>query len=224
MNNDADIRTGADHRDGERSALQRSHGGKQTRGLYRVCFVCTGNICRSPMAEWVLRARVAEAGLSDVVEVDSAGTGDWHVGDGADPRTVRVLARHGYPSRHVARQFQPAELLRRDLVIALDHGHLRTLRRWASSLSGTWGTRAGNPSDRTAAAESVKTSSEQDRAHLAELRLLREFDPAAGPDRLDVPDPYYGSLAGFEECLAMVQDAIPGLLSHIGLALETRAG
>ena len=224
MNNDADIRTGADHRDGERSALQRSHGGKQTRGLYRVCFVCTGNICRSPMAEWVLRARVAEAGLSDVVEVDSAGTGDWHVGDGADPRTVRVLARHGYPSRHVARQFQPAELLRRDLVIALDHGHLRTLRRWASSLSGTWGTTAGDPSDRTAAAESVKSSSEQDRAHLAELRLLREFDPAAGPDRLDVPDPYYGSLAGFEECLAMVQDAIPGLLSHIGLALETRAG
>ena len=229
MNNDADIRTGADHRDGERSALQRSHGGRQTRGLYRVCFVCTGNICRSPMAEWVLRARIAEAGLSDVVEVDSAGTGDWHVGDGADPRTVRVLARHGYPSRHVARQFQPAELLRRDLVIALDHGHLRTLGRWASSLSVTGGTTAGaptagTPSDGTASSEPVNTSSEQDRSPLAELRLLREFDPAAGPDRLDVPDPYYGSLAGFEECLAMVQDAIPGLLSHIGLALETRAG
>ncbi|HEU5429452.1 MAG TPA: low molecular weight protein-tyrosine-phosphatase [Actinocrinis sp.] len=229
MNNDADIRTGVDHRDGESSALQRARGGRQTRGLYRVCFVCTGNICRSPMAEWVLRAHIAEAGLSDVVEVDSAGTGDWHVGDGADPRTVRVLARHGYPSRHVARQFQPAELLRRDLVIALDHGHLRTLRRWASSLSETRGpiagaTTAGHPSGGAASSEPVKIGSEQGRAHLAELRLLREFDPAAGPDRLDVPDPYYGSLAGFEECLAMVQDAIPGLLSHIGLALETRAG
>lgn len=229
MNNDADIRTGADHRDGERSALQRSQGGRQTRGLYRVCFVCTGNICRSPMAEWVLRARIAEAGLSDVVEVDSAGTGDWHVGDGADPRTVRVLARHGYPSRHVARQFQPAELLRRDLVIALDHGHLRTLRRWASSLSGAWsttagGTAAGHPSAGAPYFDPVKTGSAQDPPHLAELRLLREFDPAAGPDRLDVPDPYYGSLAGFEECLAMVQDAMPGLLSHIGFALETRAG
>lgn len=153
------------------------------------------------MAEWVLRARIAEAGLSDVVEVDSAGTGDWHVGDDADPRTVQVLARHGYPSRHVARQFQPADLLRRDLVIALDHGHLRTLRRWATSV------RDGRPG-----------------AGGAELRLLREFDPAAPPDRLDVPDPYYGSLAGFEECLAMVQDAMPGLLSHIGSALETRAG
>jgi len=224
VNNEADIRTGADHRDGERNALKRSQGGGQTRGPYRVCFVCTGNICRSPMAEWVLRARIAEAGLSDEVEVDSAGTGDWHVGDGADPRTVRVLARHGYPSRHVARQFQPAELLRRDLVIALDHGHLRTLRRWASSLSGDWGTRAGTTSAGARSFDPVSAGSAQDPSHLAELRLLREFDPAAGPDRLDVPDPYYGSLAGFEECLAMVQDAMPGLLSHIGLALETRAG
>jgi protein-tyrosine phosphatase len=224
VNNDADIRTGADHRAGERSALQRSPDGGQARGPYRVCFVCTGNICRSPMAEWVLRARIAEAGLSDVVEVDSAGTGDWHVGDGADPRTVRVLARHGYPSRHVARQFQPAELLRRDLVIALDHGHLRTLRRWASSLSGGWSAAAGPAAGGSRSSDPVKIGSAEGEPHLAELRLLREFDPAAGPDRLDVPDPYYGSLAGFEECLAMVQDAMPGLLSHIGLALETRAG
>lgn len=209
MNNNTDIRTGADHRDDERSALQRSVSGGSGRGRepYRICFVCTGNICRSPMAEWVLRSRIAEAGLSDLVEVDSAGTGGWHVGDGADPRTVRVLARHGYPSRHVARQFEPAELLRRDLVIALDHGHLRTLRRWASSVSGGG---EGSPAEGG--------------PRVAELRLLREFDTAVEPDRLDVPDPYYGSLAGFEECLAMVQDAMPGLLSHIGMALETRAG
>jgi protein-tyrosine phosphatase len=210
VNNEADIRTGADHQGGERSALQHSSGGRRAREPYRVCFVCTGNICRSPMAEWVLRARIAEAGLSDLVEVDSAGTGDWHVGEDADPRTVRVLARHGYPSRHVARQFEPADLLRRDLVIALDHGHLRTLRRWASSLSG--------------APDPVNFGPAHSALRPADLRLLREFDPAAGPDRLDVPDPYYGSLAGFEECLAMVQDAMPGLLSHIGLALETRAG
>ncbi len=149
------------------------------------------------MAEWVLRARLTEAGLSAAVAVDSAGTGDWHVGDGADPRTVRVLARHGYPSRHVAKQLRPADLGRRDLVVALDSGHLRTLRRWAGS----------EPS-----------------AGTAELRLLREFDPDARPDRLDVPDPYYGSPAGFEECLAMVEGAMPGLLSHIGEALEAGAG
>jgi protein-tyrosine phosphatase len=186
VNNDPDIRTGVDR------------GAARDRGPYRVCFVCTGNICRSPMAEWVLRAHVAESGLAHAVAVDSAGTGDWHVGDPADPRTVQVLARHGYPARHVARQFEPAELDRRDLVVAMDAGHLRTLRRWAER---------ADISDRT-----------------AELRLLREFDPAAEPDRLDVPDPYYGSLAGFEECLAMVEAAIPGLLSHIGKALETRAG
>ncbi len=160
------------------------------------------------MAEWVLRAHVAESDLADAVAVDSAGTGDWHVGDCADPRTVRVLARHGYPSRHVARQFEPAELGRRDLVVAMDSGHLRTLRRWA---------------DRADQANLTQTNlTLPDRT--AELRLLREFDPAAGPDRMDVPDPYYGSLAGFEECLAMVEAAIPGLLSHIGKALETRAG
>jgi protein-tyrosine phosphatase len=229
VNNDADIRTGADHPGRERKALQRSSDDGQAREPYRVCFVCTGNICRSPMAEWVLRARIAEAGLSDLVVVDSAGTGDWHVGDGADPRTVRVLARHGYPSRHVARQFEPSDLLRRDLVIALDHGHLRTLRRWASARSGVWGTAVGAPAVGASSANSVtvdpaKGGPAEGGPRLAELRLLREFDPAAGPDRLDVPDPYYGSLAGFEECLAMVQDAMPGLLSHIGLALETRAG
>ncbi|HEV2345585.1 MAG TPA: low molecular weight protein-tyrosine-phosphatase [Actinocrinis sp.] len=189
MNNHTDIRTGTD----------RGPGSERDRGPYRICFVCTGNICRSPMAEWVMHARVAAAGLSGAVAVDSAGTGDWHVGEGADPRTVRVLAQHGYPSRHVARQFEPADLGRRDLVVAMDSGHLRTLRRWT-----------GSPAS---AAE-----------HPAELRLLREFDPGAGPDRLDVPDPYYGSLAGFEECLAMVEGAMPGLLSHIGKALETRAG
>jgi protein-tyrosine phosphatase len=196
VNNDTDIRSGADRG-------PEDEGG---RGPYRVCFVCTGNICRSPMAEWVLRARAAAAGLSDAVLVDSAGTGDWHVGDGADPRTVRVLARHGYPSRHVARQFEPADLSHRDLVVAMDAGHLRTLRRWAE--------RAERPERAVPNPGPVR---------LAELRLLREFDPAAEPGRMDVPDPYYGSLAGFEECLAMVEAAIPGLLSHIGKALETRA-
>lgn len=224
MNNDTDIRTGADHG-------PRGEGG---RGPFRVCFVCTGNICRSPMAEWVMRAHLATAGLDGAVAVDSAGTGGWHVGEGADPRTVRVLARHGYASQHTARQFEAADLGRRDLVVALDGGHLRTLRRWAdravlditasdtplsdTPLSDTTVSDI-TPPDTTSVPRVAQAS-----PHLAELRLLREFDPAAGADGLDVPDPYYGSLAGFEECLAMVEAAIPGLLSHIGTALETRAG
>ncbi|MER7179025.1 low molecular weight protein-tyrosine-phosphatase [Streptomyces hyaluromycini] len=160
---------------------------------YRVCFVCTGNICRSPMAESVFRARVTEAGLDDRVEADSAGTGGWHEGDGADPRTVRVLAEHGYDSDHTARRFQASWFARLDLVIALDSGHLKALRRLAPT------------------AEDAR-----------KVRLLRAYDPAAGDD-LDVPDPYYGGLDGFEECLEMVEAASEGLLAAVRDEVEGTA-
>src|SRR3954451_7870968 len=160
---------------------------------YRVCFVCTGNICRSPMAESVFRARVTDAGLDDLVEVDSAGTGGWHEGDRADPRIVSVLDEHGYDSYHTARQFQASWFARLDLVIALDTGHLKALRRLA-------------PTEEEA----------------QKVRLLRSYDPAAGDD-LDVPDPYYGGLDGLEECLEMVEAASSGLLAAVRDELEGRA-
>ncbi|MFI1419787.1 low molecular weight protein-tyrosine-phosphatase [Streptomyces sp. NPDC020731] len=157
---------------------------------YRVCFVCTGNICRSPMAESVFRARVAEAGLDGPVEVDSAGTGGWHEGEGADPRTVTVLRENGYGTGHTARRFDPSWFARLDLVIALDSGHLRALRRLA-------------PTDRDA----------------DKVRLLRSYDPAAGDDP-DVPDPYYGGADGFNECLEMVEAASTGLLAAVRERVE----
>ena len=92
-----------------------------------VCFVCTGNICRSPLAEQVLRAHLADAGLADQVRVSSAGTGGWHVGQSADRRTEAVLAAHGYPHEHAAAQVGP-EHLDADLLVALDSGHARDLR------------------------------------------------------------------------------------------------
>ncbi|MGW3913513.1 low molecular weight protein-tyrosine-phosphatase [Streptomyces sp. NPDC005070] len=161
---------------------------------YRVCFVCTGNICRSPMAESVFRAHVARAGLGGLVEVDSAGTGGWHEGDGADERTVAVLEAGGYESDHTARRFHASWFSRLDLVIALDTGHLKALRRLANSAEDA-----------------------------GKVRLLRSYDPAAGDD-LDVPDPYYGQMDGFEECLEMVEAASPGLLAAVREQMEGRAG
>jgi protein-tyrosine phosphatase len=153
---------------------------------YRICFVCSGNICRSPTAEIVTRRLVAEAGLGDLVAVDSAGTGDWHVGDDADPRALRALAARGYDtSGHCARQFQPADFAERDLVVALDRGHYRALRALAPTA-----------------------------ADAAKVRLLRSFDPAVAGD-LEVPDPYYGGADGFTHVLDLVEAACRGLLAEI---------
>ncbi|MEV0414376.1 low molecular weight protein-tyrosine-phosphatase [Streptomyces sp. NPDC050448] len=159
--------------------------------MYRVCFVCTGNICRSPMAESVFRARVAEAGLEGLIEVDSAGTDGWHEGDGADPRAVTVLEAAGYEQSHRARQFRASWFGGLDLVVALDAGHMRHLRALAPT-----------PED------------------AAKVRLLRSYDPAATAAGGDVPDPYYGSLDGFEQCLELVEAASAGLLDAVREAVK----
>ncbi|KOU52462.1 low molecular weight protein-tyrosine-phosphatase [Streptomyces sp. WM6378] len=160
---------------------------------YSVCFVCTGNICRSPIAESVFRAQVARAGLTGLVSVESAGTGGWHEGDPADPRTVSVLDEHGYETSHTARQFHASWFSRLDLVIALDEGHLRELRRLAPT-----------------------------RAEATKVRLLRSYDPNAAGD-LEVPDPYYGGREGFEDCLEMAEAASEGLLDAVRNEMERAA-
>ena len=100
--------------------------------VFRICFVCTGNICRSPMAEAVFRRLIAAGGYVNRLEVSSAATGDWHVGERADARTIAALASRGYDAaRHRARQFDPAWFASLDLVVVFDRGQERTLREWA---------------------------------------------------------------------------------------------
>ena len=91
-----------------------------------VVFVCTGNICRSPVAESVFRARLAEAGLDGAVTVASAGIGDWHVGEPMDRRAAVTLRERGYDTQHTARQIDP-ELLAADLLVAATRDHARDL-------------------------------------------------------------------------------------------------
>lgn len=158
---------------------------------YRICFVCTGNICRSPMGEVVLRRMLENAGLDERVVVDSAGISSWHVGDGADPRTVAVLKRGGYDgARHLARQFDVDWFADRDLVLAADKGHMRALRAMAAPGGGE---------------EAVD-----------HVRLLREFDPdAVAANTLELSDPYYGGTHEFTQCLAEVEAACRGLVEHL---------
>jgi protein-tyrosine phosphatase len=114
-----------------------------------VCFVCSGNICRSPIAEKVYATALVREGLADQVRVTSAGTGPWHAGEPADERAAEVLRRNGYPDEHKARQVNP-EHLEADLLLAAGADHVAALTRVLG---------------RREAAEKV--------------RLLRSFDPAA---------------------------------------------
>jgi protein-tyrosine phosphatase len=162
---------------------------------YRVCFVCSGNICRSPMGEVVLRALADDAGVGERLRVASAGTGDWHVGERADHRTLAALASAGYDgTTHRARQFEPQWFADLDLVVAMDRGHERTLRAWAP-----------HGHDR------------------AKVRLMRSFDVDAVPATIDVPDPYYDGQAAFDEVLRQVEDACRGLLGEVSAALNDRS-
>lgn len=96
--------------------------------VFHVVFVCSGNICRSPMAASVFAEHVRRAGLADRVRVTSAGIGPWHVGEPADARAAELLADHGYPTEHVAAQVADDDL-GADLLLAMDAGHEKALRR-----------------------------------------------------------------------------------------------
>jgi protein-tyrosine phosphatase len=150
------------------------------------------------MAEVVLRDEVERAGLSGRVEVDSAGTGDWHIGGPMDSRARAELARHGYDgAQHRARQFEPSWFGRYDLVVAMDESNLKRLRRIAPEPQDI---------DRTV--------------------LFRSFDPAVASQRdahdLEVPDPYDGGPEDYALVFDLVQPAARGLAQQLKELLSGR--
>jgi protein-tyrosine phosphatase len=153
----------------------------------RVCFVCLGNICRSPTAEGVFRLLVAEAELSSAIEIDSAGTGAWHEGEPPDARSRAAAARRGIRVDGRARPFSASDFERFEYVIAMDRENRRDLIELAPTPE----------------------------AH-ARIALLRDFEPATGRGRSrDVPDPYYGGDDGFERVLDICEASCRGLLEHL---------
>ncbi|MGO8904457.1 MAG: low molecular weight protein-tyrosine-phosphatase [Solirubrobacteraceae bacterium] len=172
---------------GGRGQQARAPGTVGGPGATRILFVCLGNICRSPTAEGVMRSLVAEAGLVERIELDSAGTGRWHVGSPPDRRAVAAARSRGIALGGHARQVSPGDFEAFDLLLAMDRANMRDLVQLAP----------GKP-------------------WREKIRLLREFDPQSAGDRdLEVPDPYYGAPGGFEEVLDIVQTACAGLLARI---------
>jgi protein-tyrosine phosphatase len=154
--------------------------------MIRLLFVCMGNICRSPTAEGVMRGLLREQGLEAAVEVDSAGTGAWHVGDPPDARATEAARARGVTLAGAARVVRDVDFDDFDLVLAADRRNRDELLAVAPP-----------------------------QAH-KRVHLLRAFDPASdGSPDLDVPDPYYGGPDGFEHVLDLVEAACRGLLDEL---------
>ncbi len=153
----------------------------------RILFVCLGNICRSPTAEGVLRHKLHDSGLGDDVDVESAGTGGWHVGNPPDPRASAAAAERGIALESRAQRFEAFHFDDFDLILAMDRQNLADM---------------GTLAPHAAAAN--------------KLHLFREFDPlAVESGDLEVPDPYYGGEDGFEDVLDMIDRACDGLIAEI---------
>lgn len=185
---------------------------RNATGTYRILAVCLGNICRSPTAEAVLREELALTGLTSAVEVESAGTGDWHLGLGMDQGARAELAQRGYDgSRHRARQLDGSWLARFDLILAMDRYNLADLRAMAAD---------GEAADEETARYRI--------------RLLRSFDPETatatggtgrgGADPYDgaVPDPYHGSLEDYALAFDLIRAACIGLAAQLSQLLGDR--
>ncbi|MDX1421126.1 MAG: low molecular weight protein-tyrosine-phosphatase [Rubricoccaceae bacterium] len=154
----------------------------------RVLFVCLGNICRSPLAEGIFRRKVEEAGLTDRFEIDSAGTGNWHVGEPPDARMRSMASRRGLDLSGL----RGRQVTRVDLVGDRAYDHVFVMDK--TNLNDTLYLDPGGD-------------------HGTRIRLFREFDPE--PDDYQVPDPYYGGPEGFERVYDIVDRTADALLARL---------
>jgi protein-tyrosine phosphatase len=159
--------------------------GLETSGVRRLLFVCTGNICRSPLGEAIFRHQALEAGLGERFFVDSAGTHGWHEGEPADPRARRVGKRRGVEVTSIARAVVPADFEAFDLILAMDRGHLRELERRAPT------------------------------ALRERIRLMRDFERLPGAAARDVPDPYYDGEEAFGRVFDVLELCCRNLLAEL---------
>ena len=153
--------------------------------MTHICFVCLGNICRSPLAEGVFKSLIQQEGLQGEIRVSSAGVGGWHIGEPPDERMLQTAKNNGILLNSRARQFQPADFQETDLILAMDRSNWVALEQM-------------NPSPQ----------------EIEKIRMFRSFDPQAEGD-LDVPDPYYGGNQGFDNVFDMVNRTCPEILDFI---------
>lgn len=158
----------------------------------KVLFVCLGNICRSPTADGVFQHKVKAAGLDKLVEIDSAGTGGWHIGNPADPRASEHAAERGYDMSSLrARQVAQSDFEHFDYVLAMDKNNLHDL-------------------------QALCPPEFQER-----VELMLDYLPADFPTPMcEVPDPYYGGEDGFELVLDLIEAASDELLADIQSRLQ----
>lgn len=186
-------------RAGAGQAVRRGRYARSVTAPMRICFVCLGNICRSPTAAAVMRHEADAAGLGERIEIESAGTGGWHIGDPPDARAAAEARRRGIAMQNAASRFTRDDFDRFDLVLAMDRQNLGDLCALAPT-----------PADR------------------AKVRLLRGYAPGAASrrdgrengsgDGTDVPDPYFGGASGFADVFEMIQAACRGLIENLRTA------
>lgn len=162
--------------------MDKNHDNNPAPRKHRLLFICLGNICRSPAAEGVMKAKVEAAGLADSFYIDSAGIGDWHVGQLPDRRMRERGARRGYRLDSHARQIRQSDFEDFDLLLVMDRDNYRAV-----------------------------TSLAPDEAARGKVRMLTDYlSVHKGKDV--VPDPYYGGMEDFDYALDLIEDACDGLL------------